>query len=497
MNIAPTLTATAPAAAVPYPRRWAALTLLALAQFVVVLDASIVNIALPSISHGLGLSATGLSWVINAYLITFGGLLLLGGRAADLLGRRATFLGGLLVFTAASFADGLAPSGGALIAARAVQGAAAAFLSPAALSLVTTLFPDRAERGKALGVWGAVAGSGAAAGVLFGGLLTAALSWSWIFFINVPVGLLAAALTPRLLPRDRSRVGDRSVDLAGALSVMAGLAALVYGLVTSVSAGWGSARTLVPLTAGLALLATFVAVETRQAVPLVPLRIVARRAVAVANVVMTLVGAAIVGLFFFLSLYMQQALGYGPLAAGLAQLPLAVTLIAAAGLAPRLAARWGGRPVLVAGLALLAAGMVWFGLAPVGGSFLADILGPSLLVGAGLGLTFVPLTVLAVSDVSDREAGLASGLINTTQQIGGALGLAVLTTVATGRTQGLAHATSHLPALVGGFQWAFLGGAGLAVLATVIALIAAPGAFPVAAPGALPEETTQHTSTAA
>ncbi|MGH3246785.1 MAG: MFS transporter, partial [Trebonia sp.] len=320
----------------PYSRRWQALALLAVTQFVVILDASIVNIALPAIGRGLGLQAGGLSWVIDAYLLTFGGLLLLGGRAADLLGRRSVFLAGLLVFTAASLADGLAPTGGALIAFRALQGIAAAAMSPAALSIVVTMFGPGPERTKALGVWGAVAGSGSAAGVLLGGILTDALGWQAIFFINVPVGLAAAALTPRLIPALRPRGPRAPVDLPGALLGTGGLTAVVYGLISGSANGWTAPVTLVALPAGVLLLGCFIAVEHRSKFPLMPLRIFALRPVAAANSVMLLVGAAIVSLFFFLSLYMQQVLGYTPLAAGLTQLPLAVLLVGAAGAAPAL-----------------------------------------------------------------------------------------------------------------------------------------------------------------
>ena len=463
-----------------YPRRWQALTLLALAQFVVILDASIVNIALPAIGRGLHMQASGLSWVIDAYLLTFGGLLLLGGRAADLLGRRAVFLGGLLAFSAASLADALAPGGGALIAFRAIQGAAAAAMSPAALSIVTTLFAPGPERAKALGVWGAVAGSGSAAGVLLGGVLTSAFGWPAIFYINVPIGIVTAALTPRLIPAIRPAHSSRArIDIPGAVLVTAGLAAVVYGLIEGSEAGWTAARTLVSLPAGAILLALFAAAEHRSAHPLVPLRILALRTVSSANTVMILTGAAIVSLFFFLSLYMQQVLGYTPLIAGLTQLPLAITLIGAAGVAPVLIGAIGRKGTLAAGLAVLAGGLAWLAQVPVAGTFAGAILGPSLLIGIGIGLAFVPVNAIAVAGVADGDTGLASGVINTTQQAGGALGLAISSAVATAQITNLlpraATAASRLAALTSGYQLGFLASAAFAAAAALVALIAVPG----------------------
>jgi EmrB/QacA subfamily drug resistance transporter len=463
-----------------YPRRWLALSLLALAQFVVILDATIVNIALPDIGRGLDMQASGLSWVIDAYLLTFGGLLLLGGRAADLLGRRAVFLGGLLAFSAASLADALAPSGGALIAFRAIQGAAAAAMSPAALSIVTTLFAAGPDRSKALGVWGAVAGSGSAAGVLLGGVLTDVFGWQAIFLINVPIGIVTALLTPRLIPAIRPAAHLRGrIDIPGAVLVTAGLAALVYGLIEGSEAGWTSARTLVGLPAGVVLLAVFAPVEHRAKAPLVPLRMLALRTVGSANTVMILTGAAVVSVFFFLSLYLQQVLGYTPLTAGLTQLPLAVVLIGAAGVAPVLIGAIGRKFTLAAGLTILAGGLAWFTQVPVDGTFAGSILGPSLLVGAGLGLAFVPVNAIAVAGVTDHDTGLASGLINTTQQAGGALGLAVASAVATAEITHLlpqaASATARLAALTSGYQQGFLVSAAFAAFAALVTLVAVPG----------------------
>jgi EmrB/QacA subfamily drug resistance transporter len=457
----------------PDPRRWLALGLLAVAQFVVVLDASIMNIALPSIGTELHVATDTLSWVVNAYVLAFGGLLLLGGRLADLLGRRRVFMGGLVVFGLASLAGGLANGATELIAARTVQGVGAAALAPAALSLVTTLFAEGAERSKALGIWGAVAGSGGVAGVLLGGVLTSGLGWEWVLLVNVPVALGAAALTPRLLAESRPTTdGGRSLDLAGATLVTSATVAAVYALVEANGAGWTSAQTLGLLGAAAALLGAFVAVEARVAQPLVPLDIFKNRHVRAANLTMVAGGAAMFGLFFFLSLYLQQVLGYSALKAGVSQLPLAGMLVVAAGAAGPLAERHGVRPVLLSGLALFAAGMVWFSRLPVDGTFLADVLGPSLLVGLGLALTFVALTIGSVSGVDDRRYGLASGLINTSQQLGGAIGLGVLTAMA---DQGTRHSAAHgLAAVNDGFRLALLVAAGMAVLALAAAAVLSP-----------------------
>ena len=452
-------------------RRWIALALLATAQFVVVLDASIVNVALPTIGEALDFSQSNLAWVVNAYILTFGGFLLLGGRIADLLGRRRVFMGGLILFALASLAGGLATNESQLIAARAVQGLGAAILSPAALSIVTTTFRDGAERNKALGVWGAVAGAGGAAGVLLGGVLTDSLGWEWVLWVNVPIGIIAAALAPALIAESRSESETRHFDFAGAVSVTAGLSLLVYALVDAVDVGWGSTQTIGLLAASAALIAAFVAIELRSASPLVPFRIFRLRTLTGANVVGVLTGASLFSMFFFISLYMQQVLGYSAIKAGLSYLPLALTIIVSAGIASQLTTRVGFKPVLATGMALIAAGLVWFSQVSVGGGFLTDILGPSLLAAVGLGFAFVPQTIAAVAGVRDREAGLASGLINTSQQVGGALGLAVLATIANTRTDDLfADGTGRATALTEGFQSAFLAGAGFAVLGLIAVL---------------------------
>jgi EmrB/QacA subfamily drug resistance transporter len=456
-------------------RRWIALVLLCLAQFVVVLDASIVNVALPTIGGALDFSQDNLSWVVNAYVLTFGGFLLLGGRLADLLGRRRVFIGGLGLFAVASLVGGFAESDAMLIAARAVQGLGAALLSPAALSIITTTFRDGSERNKALGVWGAVAGSGGAAGVLLGGVLTEYAGWEWVLWVNVPIGVVAALLAPALVRESRSESATRRFDLAGAISVTAGLSLLVYGLVDATQAGWGSAQTIGLLSAAVALIAVFIAVERRSDAPLVPFRIFRLRTLTGANVVGVLTGASLFSMFFFISLYMQQVLDYSAIKTGLSYLPLAGTIIIAAGIASQLVTRVGFKPVLAAGMAFISAGLLWFSTVPVDGSFAADILGPSILAAVGLGFAFVPQTIAAVSGVADREAGLASGLINTSQQVGGALGLAVLATIANSLTDDAVAAAGGNPAampaaLTDGFQAAFLAGAGIALLGVLATL---------------------------
>jgi EmrB/QacA subfamily drug resistance transporter len=454
-------------------RKGIILALLAIAQFVVVLDASIVNVALPSIGRGLHFSQDSLSWVVNAYVLTFGGFLLLGGRAADLLGRRKVFVVGLVIFAIASLLGGLAQSPGWLIAARAVQGFGAALLSPAALSIVTTTFADGAERNRALGVWGAVAGSGGAAGVLLGGILTSGLGWQWVLFVNTPIGIAAAIIAPRLIAESRADTAHRRFDFAGAATVTAGLSLLVYALVDAHSAGWGSLRTIGLIASSVVLLAAFSVIERRSKAPLVPFRIFRVPTVTGANVTGLLIGASLFSMFFFISLYMQQVLGYSPIHAGLSYLPLAVSIIVTAGVASQLVTRIGFKPVLLGGLTLIAGGLVWFSQVHTHGSYRADILGPSLLAGIGLGASFVPVTIAAVAGIEEREAGLASGLINTSQQVGGALGLAVLATIADSRTSSLMSG-GHGPlkyALTQGFHSAFLTGAGFAVLGFALCLV--------------------------
>jgi EmrB/QacA subfamily drug resistance transporter len=457
------------------PNKWLAMALLAAAQFVVILDASIVNVALPSIGADLNFSQENLSWVVNAYVLVFGGFLLLGGRLADLLGRRRVFMIGLVAFALASLAGGLAQNEAQLIIARAVQGLGAALLSPAALSLVTVLFEEGSERNKAMGVWGAVAGSGGAVGVLLGGMLTEWAGWEWVLFVNVPVGIAAAALAPRLLPE--SRIAGRHFDFAGAISVTAGLSLLVYTLVDANSAGWGSAQTIGLGLLSFALIAAFYAIERRSKAPLMPFPGIFRiRTITGINVSAVLIAAALFSMFFFISLYMQQVLGFSALEAGLAYLPLAVGIIIAAGGSAGLVTRFGFKPVLVTGLIITAAGLMWFTQVDAGGSYVSDLLGPMLLAAVGLGLAFVSMTVAAVSGVEAHEAGLASGLINTSQQIGGALGLAILATIANSRTDdAIASGTAMPSALTEGFQAAFAVGAGFAIAGALLAMILVSG----------------------
>jgi EmrB/QacA subfamily drug resistance transporter len=454
-------------------RRWIALILLCVAQFVVVLDASIVNVALPSIGRGLHFSEQNLPWVVNAYVIAFGGFLLLGGRAADLLGRRRVFMAGLLVVAVASLFAGFATSQGELIAARAAQGLGAAIISPAALSIVTNLFGDGAERNKALGAWGAVAGSAGAAGVLLGGVLTSGLGWEWVLWVNVPVSLIALALTPGLIPESRSESQRRHFDTAGAVSITAGLSVLAYAMLDASSAGWGSTKIVALLAVSVLLIGVFVAIELRSRSPLIPFRIFRLRTLTGANVVGLLLGASLFSMFYFISLYMQQVLHYSPIHTGVSYLPLAVMIIVAAGFGGQLVTRFGFKPILAAGMLFVAAGLVWFSRIAVHGGFVADILGPSLLAAMGLGFGFVTSTIAAVSGVKGSEQGVASGLINTSQQIGGALGLAVLSTIATTRTHHvLASGGSSLAkALTAGFHSAFLGGALIAALGVVATLV--------------------------
>jgi EmrB/QacA subfamily drug resistance transporter len=451
-------------------RKDLALALLALTQFVIVLDASIVNVALPSIGSALNFSQDNLSWVVNAYTLTFGGFLLLGGRLADLLGRRAIFIGGLALFSVASLLGGLAQSDTWLIAARAVQGLGAALISPAALSLVTTIFREGAERNRALGVWGAVAGSGGAAGVLLGGALTQWISWEAVLFVNVPIGLLAALAAPRLLPESRD-ADHRYFDFQGAVLVTAGLALLVYALVDANNAGWGTFHTIGLGGIALGLLAAFVAWESRAPHPLMPFSIFRLRTLRGANVVGLLLGLALFAMFFFLSLYMQQVLGYDALKTGVSYLPLAIMIIVSAGVASQLVTRIGFKPVLVSGMLMLAAGILWFSRISASGSYLGDVLFPSIVVGFGLGLAFVPVTIAAVMGTRPNEAGLASGLINTSQQVGGALGLAILSAIATASTNHVAAGHSHGYALTAGFHTAFLVGAGFALLGALLAAV--------------------------
>jgi EmrB/QacA subfamily drug resistance transporter len=456
---------------------WIVLVLVCLAQFMVILDATIVNVALPSIQTDLDMSDSNLQWVVNAYALLFGGFLLLGGRAGDLIGRKRVFLLGVIVFTLASLVCGLAQSETWLILARGVQGLGAALVSPAALSIVTTTFREGAERTKAMGVWAAIAVGGGAVGLLLGGILTDALSWPWIFFVNVPVGIAAFVVSLRLVPESKDEQAHRSFDLAGALTVTGGLIALVFGIVRSNQSGWGSVEVLGFIGLSAVLLVAFVVIERRSAEPLVRLSIFSVRTVRGANVAMFVVASGLFAMFFFNTLYLQRVLGYSALEAGLAFLPFTLGIIIGAGLSQKLLPAVGAREVPLIGLTLAVAGLLLFlGLTP-DGTYLVDLLPGIMLTSIGMGLTFVPVTLIATSGIPDGDAGLTSGLFNTSQQIGGALGLAVLSTVATGTTTDAIESLGREPspadtasALVDGFHDAWLGSAALLAVGAVLLL---------------------------
>jgi EmrB/QacA subfamily drug resistance transporter len=470
----------------PDQRRGLALALLAATQFVLILDASIVNVALPSIGRDLAFAPQDLSWVANAYTLTFGGFLLLGGRIADLTGRRRVFMAGLGLFVVASIAGALSVTPLMLVVSRAAQGIGAALISPAALSLLMTLFPAGKERNRALGVWGAVAGAGGAAGSILGGVLTEWFGWQAVLWVNVPIGIAALALAPRLLPEARDPYGVRSFDIAGAITVTAGLAVGVYALVDGNDAGWTSTQTLGLGALSIALLGAFLAIESRSAHPLVPLRIFRERELRGANILSIFITAAMFPMFFVLTLFLQQVKGYSPLEAGLGQLPFALSLIAVAGLASRLVTRIGYKMPLIAGLLIITAALTWFSNLSPDGSYFGDVFGPTLLAGAGGALMFIPVTIAATAKAKPEQAGLASGLINTTQQVGGAIGLALLVAVATARTASVFAAGEQSPAvaLTDGFQVALLTGAGLAFIAALLAVVLLPNGTKAALPKA-------------
>jgi EmrB/QacA subfamily drug resistance transporter len=460
-------------AAGPDPKRWQALAVVCVAFFMTVLDVSIVNVALPSIKRSLDVSDVTVQWVLIAYTITFGGFLLLGGRAADLLGRRRIFIVGVALFSVASLVCGLASSIGVLVAARAVQGLGAAIVSPATLAIITTTFEEGAERNKALGIWGAMGGSGAAAGVLFGGILTKYLGWEWIFFVNVPVGALVLALT-RPIVRESRAEGIRGFDAGGAITVTGGLALLVYAISKAPDDGWGSGRTVGLLIGSAVLLLAFVAIELRHRQPLVPFRIFRTKTLAGANVASVLLGAVIFANFFVLTLYVQQVLGYSPLKTGLTFLATAGTVVLVAGVAQALVTRIGVRPVLTVGLALVTAAMFWYAQIPVDGSYASDLLPGYLMMGVGLAFSFIPVSIAALAGVPHHESGLASGLLNTSQQIGGALGVAIASTVAFTHERTLLASGHGLPqAMTSGFALSFwvLGGVGVASVLAAFLLV--------------------------
>ena len=457
-------------------RRWIALAVLVAAQFMVVLDVAIVNVALPSIQTDLHFSEQSLQWVITAYAIMFGGFLLLGGRMADLLGRRRLFIAGVALFTVSSLLAGFAWSEASLITFRATQGLGGALLAPAALSILMTTFAEGRERNIALGVWGAVSGSGAAAGVLLGGFLTSSLAWSWIFFINVPVGVALVVVSPLLLRESRAELGHRHFDFAGAFTVTSGLMLLVYAMTRATEVGWGSAETIGLLAGSTALILSFVAIELRSRAPLLPMRIFRLRTLTGANVTSFLVGTALFSQFFLGTLYMQQVLHYSALKTGVAYLPLTLTIIVLAGVAQSLVTRVGVRRVLPVGLALAAGALVLLAQLPADGQYFWDVFPAFVISAIGLAFTFIPLTIAALMGVQESDAGVASGLLNTTQQIGGAIGLAAVSTIATTFTGH--YVASHPgtspasgPALTYGFQIAFYVLAGVAALASVLAIV--------------------------
>ena len=453
------------------PHRWRILAVVAAAFFMTILDVSIVNVALPSIGKDLEFSRENLQWVITAYAIAFGGFLLLGGRAADLLGRRRVFAVGVAIFTLASLVCGLSQSEGMLIAARAVQGFGAAIISPAALSIVMTSFEEGADRNKALGIWGALGGSGAAVGVLAGGILTKYLGWEWIVFVNVPVGAAVLLLTPRIVPESRREGAEAHYDALGAVLVSGGLALLVYTISRAPDVGWGTARTILLLVASVALLVAFLVNERRIDDPLLPFSIFRVRTLAGANVVGLLLGAVIFANFFLLTLYVQNVLGYSALKAGVTFVATAGTAVLAAGAAQALTTKFGPKPIIVIGLLLLTGAMIWYAQIPVDGKYASDLLPGYLMVGVGIAFAYVPVSIAALAGVVEREAGLASGLINTSQQIGGAIGVAVASTVFTSRFNTLVHGGKALPnALTGGYGAAFWALAVFAVAAVIAAL---------------------------
>ncbi len=450
---------------------WLVLVIACLAQFMVVLDASVVNIALPSVQRGLHFSAANLQWIVNAYTLVFGGFLLLGGRAADLLGRKRLFVAGVVLFSAASLVNGLAQTSGMLIAGRALQGLGGALVSPAALSIVTTTFTDGTQRTRALGVWSAIAASGAAVGLLVGGVLTDVASWRWVFFVNVPVGVATIALALRYVAESRLTTARRAFDLAGAVTVTSGLVVLVYAIVKAQAYGWGSARTLGLGVLAFGLLAAFVAIERRSSAPLVRLSIFRIRALTVADTVLLLVASGMFGMFFFASLYVQEILGYSPLRAGLAFLPVTLGIMIGAGVAQTLVRRIGVRNVGAVGIAIAAAGMLVLTQLPVHGSYLGNLLTGLMPMSIGLGLAFVPITLLGTSGVKREDSGLASGLFNTAQQVGGSLGLAILSTLAASQASSVLHGTSMadvFAARVSGYHVAFLAAAIMLALGVVL-----------------------------
>ncbi|WP_443074047.1 MFS transporter [Streptomyces sp. NBC_01456] len=465
----------APSATLPDTARrkaapaWLVMLLVCAGQFLVVLDVSVVNVALPAMRTGLGLSELGLQWIVNAYVITFAGFMLLGGRAADLFGRKRVFVLGLALFTLASLGGGLAQQPWQLIAARTVQGVGAAVLSPATLTILTTSFPTGPARTRAIATWTAVGAGGGAVGGLVGGVLTESLSWRWVLLINVPVGALVLAGAVRWLTESRQGTGRR-LDVPGALLVTGGLALVAYGIVQTETHGWASASALLPLGAGLVVVAAFLAVEARAKAPLMPLGLFRLRSVSAANGAMVLAGAAMFSMWYFLSLYVQNVLGYRPLQAGLSFIPHSLSIVLGSKIAPRLMNRVGAKTLAVTGAVISAAGMAWQGTMDVHGSYLTTILGPGILMALGAGLTATPIASIATSGADPADQGLVSGLINTSRQMGGALGLSVLSTVAASRTE----RDNGLTALADGYGLAFHVGSLILLGSIVLMIVALP-----------------------
>jgi EmrB/QacA subfamily drug resistance transporter len=455
----------------------AVLAVVAVAQFMVILDSTVVNVALPTIRRDLGFSEQSLSWVLNAYTLMFGGFLLLGGRAADRLGRRRMFVAGITLFSTASLVCGLAQSEAMLLVARGAQGLGGAMLSPAALSIILTTFAEGPERNRALAVWGAIAGAGGAAGVLLGGVIVQAISWRWVFFINVPIGAAALVLTARIVPESRSAAAaDRGYDAGGAIAITLGTIALVFTLIKAETWGWGSGRTIAGFATAAVLIAAFLLIERRHSDPLVPLRIFSNRSLAASDVTMLLVAAALFGMFYFCTLYLQQVLGFSALKTGVSYLPFSLMLIASSAGASRVVDRFTPKPVLVTGLLITTAGFIVLTRASGHGDYGSHVLPALIILGIGLGMSFVPITIAATTGVAPEDSGLASGLLNTTQQVGGSLGLAVLSTIATTRIADALGAGAALPAaLTHGFKGAFTVAAIICAAGAVLALVLLPG----------------------
>src|SRR5256886_915010 len=468
MTTQTTLPASAPV------RRWRAFTVLAVSYFMTIVDLTIVNVALPTIGRKLHFSETNLQWVVTAYGLTFGGFLLLGGRAADLLGRRRVMMIGLALFTAASLACALATTDTFLIVMRGVQGLGAAIVLPAALAIVMNIFPEGAERNKALGAWGAIAASGATVGLIAGGLLTRYIGWQYIFYLNIPIGAAALLLARRIVPESRLNVARRRFDPFGAVTVTGGLLLGVYALSQAPLHGWGSARTISLLAVAAVLELAFLVIETRVEAPLLPMRIFRLPTVAGANAVALLLGASFFAFIFVGTLYMQQVLRYSALQTGLAWLAAAITSVARAGLSQALVTRVSAKFVMAVGMALIGGGILWATAAPVHGRFWSDLAGPFFVAGAGTAFAFIPVSIAGLAGITEHEAGLASGLLNTSQQVGGAICVAIASTVAATHFKTLAHTGTSAPAaLTGGFQWALwvCGAIGLAAIPITFLLI--------------------------